>query len=131
MLALFIGTNDLADVLLAELILPFALIELIGCINEQNIIRLLALLEHENADRDARGIEEIGWQADYGIDMAVFQQLGADAFFCTATKEHAMGKDDRHHAFIFEVVEAVEEEGEIGGRFGGKAVAFEAHVVGE
>ena len=42
-----------------------------------------------------------------------------------------MGQDDRHHAFVFKVVEAVQEEGKIGGGLGGEAVAFKAHVVGQ
>ncbi len=36
-----------------------------------------------------------------------------------------------HHAFVFQKVEAVEEEGEVGGGLGGEAVAFKSHVVGQ
>lgn len=99
--------------------------QLLGGVDEEHVVGLLALLEHEDADGDARGVEEVRGQADDGVDMAVLEQLGADAFLSTATEEHAVGQDDRHHAFIFEVVEAVQQEGEIGGGLGGEAVALE------
>ena len=59
-----------------------------------------------------------------GVDLAVVEQLGADAFLGTATEEHAVPQDDRHHAFVFQEMEAVEQEGEVGGGFGGEAVLY-------
>jgi len=53
----------------------------------------------------------------------------SDAFFGTATEEHAVGEDDGHDAFVFQEMEAVEQEGEIGGGLGREAVVLEAHVV--
>ena len=44
-------------------------------------------------------------------------------------KQHAVGQDDGHHAFVLQEVEAVEQEGEVGGGFGGEAVVLETHVV--
>ena len=129
--AVLVGVDDLLDVLLAQLVLAFAFHEVLGGVNEEDVVGLLALLEHEDADRDAGGVEEVRGQADDGINVAVLEQLGADAFLGTATEEHAMRQDDRHHAFVFEEVEAVEKEGEVGGGFGGDAMAFEAHVVGQ
>jgi hypothetical protein len=35
-----------------------------------------------------------------------------------------VGQDDGHHAFVFQEVEAVQQEGKIGGGFGGEAVVF-------
>ena len=126
-----VGVDDFGDVLLAELILAFAFVEVLGGVDEKHVVGLLALFEHENADRDAGGVEEVRGQADDGVDVAVVEQFGANAFFGTATEEDAVGQDDGHHAFVFEEVEAVEEEGEVGGGLGGEAVAFEAHVVGQ
>ena len=60
--------------------------------------------------------------------MAVGEEFASNAFFCAASEEYAVGEDDRHGAFWFEVVEAVEEEGEVGGGFGGEAVTFESYV---
>ena len=112
-----------------ELVLAFAFHEVLGGVDEEHVVGLLALLEHEDADRDAGGVEQVGGQADDGVDVAVLEQLGADAFFGTATEEHAVGQDDGHHAFVFQEVEAVQQEGEIGGGFGREAVVLEAHVV--
>lgn len=38
--------------------------------------------------------------------------------------------DDRHHALVLEEVEAVQQEGEVGRRFGGEAVILEPDVIG-
>jgi hypothetical protein len=117
--------------LLAQLVLALAFHEVLGGVDEEHVVGLLALLEHEDADRDAGGVEEVRGQADDGVDVAVLEQLGADAFLGTAPEEHAVRQDDGHHAFVLEVVEAVQQEGEVGGGLGREAVALEAHVVGQ
>ena len=147
--AVLVGVDDLLDVILAQLVLAFAFHEpnsagglsetdnaqrwakperaggrgsqLLGGIDEEHVVGLLALLQDEDADGDAGGVEEVRGQADHGVDMAVLEQLGADAFLGTATEEHAMRQDDRHHSFVFEVVKAVQQEGEVGGGLGGEA----------
>ena len=50
--------------------------------------------------------------------MAVIEQLLADLGFHAASEENAVGQDDGHHAVIFEVLKAVQEEGEVGSRLG-------------
>ena len=129
--AILIGFDDFLNVLGLELILLFAFLKVLGGVDEQHIVGFLALLEHEDADGDSGGVEEIGWQADDGVDVAVLEQFGADSFLSAASEEDAVGQDDRHHTFVFEVVEAVEQECEVGGGLGGEAVAFEAYVVGQ
>ena len=39
---------------LGQLVLPFALHEMVGSVDEQHIVGLLALLQNQNADRNAR-----------------------------------------------------------------------------
>jgi len=126
-----VGVDDLGDVVFREAVLAFAFLEVLRAagVDEEHVVRLLALLEHEDADGDAGGIKQIGGQADDGVDVAVFEQFGADAFLRAATEEHAVGQDDGHHAFVFQEVKTVQQEGEIGGGFGGEAVVFETHVV--
>ena len=46
-----------------ELVLALAFVEVLSRIDEQHVVRLLALLEHQDADGDAGGIEEVGGQA--------------------------------------------------------------------
>ncbi len=125
----FVGLDDFLDVLGLELVLLFDFFEMPGSIDEEHVIGLLAFLQDKDADRDGGGVEEVGRHTDHCVDVAVLEQLGADAFLRTAPEEHAVQQDDGHHAFVFEVVEAVEQEGEVGGRFGSESVAFEAHVV--
>ena len=128
-LAELVGVDDLGDVLVRELVLAFAFHEVLGGVDEEHVVGLLALLEHEDADRDAGGVEQVRGQADDGVDVAVLEQLGADAFLGAAPEQHAVRQDDGHHAFVFQVVEAVQQEGEVGGGFGRQAVVLEAHVV--
>ena len=59
-----IGLDDFGDVLGIELVLAFAFFEVLGSVDEEHVVGLLALLEDEDADRDAGGIEQIGGQAD-------------------------------------------------------------------
>ena len=80
--------------------------------------------------RDAGGEEEVGGLADHRVDVAIFEQLGADALFRAATKEHAVGEDDRHHPFGLQIVKAVQQKGEVSGGLGSQAVVLETHVVG-
>lgn len=46
--------------------------------------------------------------------MPVVQQLAPDAFFRAAAKEHSVRQDDRHHAVVLQVVQPVQQEGEVG-----------------
>src|SRR3546814_21015583 len=51
--ALLVGINDALDVLVAQLVLPLYLREVLraASVYEQHIVRLLALLEHQDAAR--------------------------------------------------------------------------------
>lgn len=69
---------------------------------------------------DAGGEEQVGGQADHRVDMAIFQQLGADAFFCATTEQHAVGQDDGHHAVLLQVVESVQQKAKSAADFGAK-----------
>ena len=55
--------------------------------------------------------------------------LRADAFLRAAAEQHAVRQDDRHHAFVLQVVKAVQQEREVGRRLWGQAVVLEAHVL--
>ena len=107
------------DVLRVQIVLPLALVEVLGGVDEQHIVGLFAFFNHENAHRDPGRIEQVRRQADHRVDMTIFEQLLADGFFLAAAEQHAVGQDDRHHALIFEVVKSVQQEGEVGGALGG------------
>ena len=124
-----VGLDDLVDVLFRQLVLALAFLEMLGGVDEEHVVRLLAFLQHEDAHRDAGGVEQVGGQADDRVDVAILQQLGADALLRAATEQHAVGQDDGHHAFVLQEVEAVQQKGEVGGGFRGQAVVLEAHVL--
>ena len=66
---ILVRLHDSRDVGLGKLVLPLAFREMLRGIDEEHVVRLLALLKHEDADRDARRVEEIGGQTDDGVDV--------------------------------------------------------------
>jgi hypothetical protein len=48
-----VGLDDLGDVLIGQLVLALAFDKVLGRVDEQHVVRLLALLQHQDADRDA------------------------------------------------------------------------------
>ena len=74
-----------------QLVLALAFDEVLSRVDEQHVVGLLALLQHQDAHRDAGGIKQVRWQANHGVDVAVFQQLGLDAFFGAATETARRG----------------------------------------
>lgn len=87
-----VGVDNLVDVVLAQLALAFAFFEVLGGVDEEDVVGFLARFEDEDADGDAGGVEEVGGQADDGVDVAVLEQLGADALLGAAAEEHAVGR---------------------------------------
>ncbi len=72
--------------------MPFAFLEVLGGIDEQHVIGLFALFQYQNAHRNAGREKQVGGQADHGVDVAIFEQLGADAFFRAASEQDAVGR---------------------------------------
>ena len=79
LLAELICVDDLVDMLFKQVILSLAFLEVFAGVDEQHVVRLFAFLEHQNAHRNAGGIEKVCWQSDHCIDVPVLEQLGADA----------------------------------------------------
>lgn len=70
-----IGADDFLDVLFGEGFLAFAFLEMLGGVDEKNIIRFFAAFEHEDADGNTGGVEEVRRQADDRVDVTVFDQV--------------------------------------------------------
>ena len=81
-----VGVDDRLDVLVGQVVLSLPLLEFFGRVDEQNIIRLLALFQDENADRDTGRVEQVRRKADDGVDMPVFEELAADFCRCAGRK---------------------------------------------
>src|SRR5271167_4328268 len=88
----------------------------------------LALLQDEDADGDAGRIEQVGRQADDGVDVPVVEELATDLRLHPATEQHAVRQDDGHHAVVLEIVKPVQQESEVCRRLRGKAVVLESYV---
>ena len=56
--------------LFRKLVLAFALHEVLGGVDEEHVVGLVAFFEHEDADPDAGGVEAVGGQADDRVDVA-------------------------------------------------------------
>ncbi|MOA12537.1 hypothetical protein D3C78_1325440 [compost metagenome] len=99
--------------LIRQLVLPLAPLEVLSRVDEQHIVRLFALLQHQDTDWDACGEKQIGWQADHCVDVAILEQLGTDASLSTASEQHTMRKNDGHHAILFEEMEAMQQKSKV------------------
>ena len=111
--ALAIGVDDLLNMPVGQVVLSLPFLEMLGRVDEQDIVGLFALLQDENADRDAGRVEQVRRQADDRIDMPVVKKLAADLLLCAAAKQHAVRQDDSHHAVVLEIVKSVQQEREI------------------
>jgi len=59
-LAQLIGVDNFVNMLGQKLVLPFASLEALGSVDEQHIVRFLALLQHQDTHWDAGGEEQVG-----------------------------------------------------------------------
>ena len=77
-----------------------ALLELLAGVDEEYVGGLLTLLKHEDADRNARRVEQVWQQPDHGINVTVFQQLAPDEFLHSTAKQRAVWQDNSRHALV-------------------------------
>ncbi len=126
--AVAVGLDDVVDVFVGEVVLFLAFFETFCCVDEEDVVVLAAFLQDDNADGYASGVEQVAGQPYDAVDAVVLDEFGSNAFFGTATEQHAVGQDERHGAVAAEVVEAVEQEGEVSGALRRYAVVGEAWV---
>ncbi len=81
-----------------------------------------AFFEHQYAGGDAGAVEDIGGEADDGIEpVLLFNQVAADMAFGSTAKQDAVGQYHGHGAVFAELVEHVLYKGEVGFGFGGES----------
>lgn len=80
--------DDFMDMRRAQDVLRFNFIECLAGVNEQDIVRIAAaFLEHQHAGGNAGTVEDIGRQADHGIQaIHLLDQILADMAFRRAPK---------------------------------------------
>ena len=95
-------------------ILLLALLEFLRGVDEEDVAAGTVLLEDDDAGRDGCVVEEVGRQANDGVDAARAEELLADLALGGAAEQDAVREDDGHGAAALQVVEAVQEEGVVG-----------------
>lgn len=116
-----IRVDDLVDVLFGELVLVLAFDEFLACIDEQDVLCVPVLFEHENASGDSGAVEQVRRQADHGIEIVAlglrgirFDERLANLGFGSPTEQDAVRQNDRHSAVRIQVVQAVQHKCIIG-----------------
>ena len=85
------------DVLLTQTVLVAILDEALGGINHEHALArcCLLLIQHQDARRYARAIEQVSGQSDDGLDVTTLDDVTPDSCLGIATKQHAMRQDAR------------------------------------
>ena len=86
------------------------------------------MAQHQDDGGYAGAKEDVGRQANHGLQVVVFNESFADSAFLTAPKQHAVGQDDGHDAAGLEVIKIVQQEGVVGLGLGCQAKAGVAGV---
>lgn len=97
-LPLPVGADDALDVLGAEVVVLSNFLKPLAGVDEEDVVGVLPLLlQHQNAGGDAGAVEDIGRQADDGVEpVAVLNQVAADVSLGGAAEEHAVRQDAGH-----------------------------------
>lgn len=76
-----VGAGEALDVLVGEVVLGLAPDQLVGAVDEENLALTLGRLravDDQNAGGDAGAVEEVGPQADDGLDQVVLEEALPD-----------------------------------------------------
>lgn len=85
-----------------------------GVHHEDAFARLcLGLVDDDDARRNARAIEQVGRQANDGLDIAVANETAANVGLCIATEQHTVRQDARGLARAFERAHDVQQVGKV------------------
>ena len=133
-----VGLDYLLDMLRVDEVAGLALSEitLLGGIHEQDFapaVGGLGLVENADGDGDAGAGEEVGGQADDGLEQVRLDDALANLALGAAAEEDAVGHDHAHHALGVGDAEHVHEKGQVApglGRDGVVAVEAVVRVVG-
>ena len=71
----------------------------------------VAFVDDQDAGGDAGAVEQVGGQADDGLEVPAFDEVLADGGFGVAAEEHAVGEDAGADAGGLEAADDVQEVG--------------------
>ncbi len=93
---------------------------------------LPSFLEDHDAGGDAGAKEDVGGQADDGVeDVFRLDQMLADVLLGRTAEQNAVGKDRGHRAAVGDLVEHVLHEGKVGLGLGGELAVVGKAVVAQ
>ena len=108
------GIDDALDVTGAQVVVLALLDEALGGIDEQHVIAVTFLLEHHDDGRDTGAVEDVGRQADNGIDVVGFDEIATDVGLRATTEQYAVRQDDGEDAIRLNVEQLMQHEGVVG-----------------
>lgn len=90
--ALGISVQDLLDVGVRHGVLVLALVKLLGSVDKVDtaVRGVTVLFENDDRRRNAGVKEDIGWQADHGVNSSFFEEVLTDLAFGVATEKNPM-----------------------------------------
>lgn len=91
-----VGVDDRLDVFIAQAVLVLALFEILGGVDEEDVVRRPVLAEHQHDGRNRRGVEQVARHTDHGIEVVLVDDGAADGAFGGAAEQHAVGEHDGH-----------------------------------
>lgn len=113
--SVLICPENLVNIFRSQPVLALAFFVVFCSIDEQDVIRLLAFLQYQDAHRDPGGVKEVGGKSNDGVDVAILQQPGANTRFGPSPEQHPMREDDGHDPIGLQVVKPVKHEGKVSG----------------
>ena len=113
--ALVEDVHDLVDVLGAQAVLGAVLHKSAAGVDHEDAFPRLGMLlvDHDDAGRDARAVEQVGRQADDALDVALAHQGATDVCFRVPTEQHPVRQDAGAFAGALERAYDVQQVGVI------------------
>ena len=96
--------HDLVNVLLTQAVLIAVLYKAPRCVDHKNAFAVVGvfLVQDNDTGRNARSVEQVGWQADDTFDIAAADDVGADFGLSITAKQHTMRQNARPFALAFQ-----------------------------
>lgn len=105
-----VGIHYFADMLLRQGILLLILVVVFCGIDKEDIVGLSAFLEHDYADGDTCGVEEVARKADDAVDIIIGDELLTDGSLSPATEQDTVRENNGHRAAVAQIVKAVQQK---------------------
>jgi hypothetical protein len=96
-----IGLHDFRDIFLAQPVLVFQVLEVVACVDEENIGGRLAFIKYEDRGRDPGAEKQVFGRAEDRLEQVFLDEFLPDLSFGPAPEQDAMRYDDANPPFSF------------------------------